>query len=105
MLWLPRNQCKKEAGESWASSWLLRAGLGHGELINWVHAEHLAGQYGSTGNRAPLFKNGLKQKLKDNFISLKKERRKERVEKRRREGFGKRRREGRRIDLGAILLF
>lgn len=49
----------------------------------------------STGKRAPLFKNGLKQKLKDNFISLKRRgggRDQERGGGR--EGVGKRRREG-----------
>lgn len=54
------------------SSWLLHAGMGHREPVNWVHAKYLAGHPPSTGKRAPLFKNGLKQKLKDNFITISK---------------------------------
>lgn len=72
---------RKWLGRAAPSSWLLHAGLGRREHINWVHAEHFPGQHRSTGNQAPLLKIGLTQRLKDNFISLKKERRRERVGK------------------------
>lgn len=88
MLGLPRNHCKKEARESCTGSWLLHAGLGHREPITGYRPSVSLDNADPQDIGLPTLRPGS-NKLEDDFISLKEERRGERVGKRRRERGGR----------------